>query len=859
MIKAAKYYLENGISVIPTGQTKSPHKTISTWTPYQTRLMTNEEVDKLFVGASGIATIGGMVSGGRVHIDFDTKYDLTGTLYEDFCKCINEIDSELISKMVIVKTPSGGWHWIYNTDAPIILSNKLAQRPTIAEELEHNPNEKVKTLIETKGDKGYCLAPPSPNYTFVSERKFPTHITKQEEELILETGRIFDQIPAIKVQEPKRANSYSNTEFIESPFEAFNKKGSVHELLISNGWSLISNKGDRTFYKRPGDTHSKLSGDYHSGLNLFKVFTTSTQFEVGKGYSPVAVYCLLNHNNDWSNCAKDLIEKGYGKSRKIVETKYANEISKLKSKDANRDDIIQAVRQVGNISTEDAIDIVSSYESNQGASIKQFWEITIDKNDKKKITILLNKFVKFINDNFNIYRYRLINKNGEDSEGIFRYVRIDNNIIREVRMTEIKDLITDYVKGLEFVFDGIYRDALMEVIQQKTATLFSDAQMEFLDYADVEILKDTVDTAYYPFLNTIVFVNSNGVHTMDYKRLNGRVIWKDKIIQHIFEQNSDVNDFSFYKFVCKINGDDEKRLEYFASCIGYILHGYKDELNPICLVLGEEVADSKQGGGAGKGIVIQAISKIVNQVIIDGKGFKSDKPFAFQRVGLDTQLIIIQDTDSHFDFESLYSKLTDGLTIEKKNKDEMFMPYCESPKFAITTNYTIPNTSSAAKRRQRLIEFSNFFSDKYTPYDYLKQYLFIGWNPEDWNKFYTMMFEYVCFYFQKGILKHTESNTSIQKRIVNGFTQDFYDFFMDLEKNLEYEFMTSFNNFLNQNGLTDKNYSKIRFSKAIDEACDAFKYIKIKRKDNQTKKSFFTISTTGEKPIIKIEDNSLPF
>ena len=39
-------------------------------------------------------------------------------------------------------------------------------------------------------------------------------------------------------------------------------------------------------------------------------------------------------------------------------------------------------------------------------------------------------------------------------------------------MTEIKDLITDYVKGLEFVFDGIYRDALMEVVQQKTGVLF---------------------------------------------------------------------------------------------------------------------------------------------------------------------------------------------------------------------------------------------------------------------------------------------------------------------------------------------------------------------------------------------------
>ena len=386
------------------------------------------------------------------------------------------------------------------------------------------------------------------------------------------------------------------------------------------------------------------------------------------------------------------------------------------------------------------------------------------KNDKKKITILLNKFIKFINQDLNIFRYKIVNKNGEDSEGIFRYVRVDNNIIWEVRMTEIKDLIIDYVKGLEFVFDGIYRDALMEVIQQKTSTLFSDAQMEFLDYSDVEILADTHDTAYYPFINCIVYVDRNGTHTMEYKELKGKVIWRDKIIKQNFTEDNDVNDFSFHKFVSKIMGDNQDRLEYFASCIGYTLHGYKDELNPICIILGEEVADANKGGGAGKGIIVNAISKIINQIIIDGKGFKSDKPFAFQRVQLDTQLIVIQDTDAHFDFESLFSKLTDGLTVEKKNKDELFMPYSESPKFIITTNYSIPNTSSAARRRQRLIEFTNYFNDEFTPYDYLGEYLFIGWDSVKWNKFYTMMFDYVCYYFQNGILKFEESDSSIEKK-----------------------------------------------------------------------------------------------
>jgi hypothetical protein len=861
MINSAKYYLQTGVSVIPTSLIKSPHHTIKSWTKYQFEQMAEDEVSHLFYGAAGIATIGGMVSGGRVHIDFDTKYDLTGTLYEDYCNQINDIDPTILKRMVIVRTPSGGYHWIYNTDAPIIPSMKLAQRETTNDERDHKPNELIKVLIETKGDKGYCLAPPTKGYLFISELKSPIHISKSEEEVILEVARSFDKVPHQIIKEPKNTSILNTNDYIESPFEAYNKSGNVNAVLVQHGWQAVYQKGSKTFYKRPGDSKTKTSGNYDSEKRWFSVFSTSTQFEINKAYNPVSVFCLLTHNNDWSKCAKDLIEQGFGKNKKPVGAKYAKEISRLKSKDTDRDDIITRLREVGNVSIDEAIEIIDSYESNQGTAISQFWEVKHGKDDNKRITILLNKFIRFINEKFYIYRYKVVNKQGDGSDGLFRYVMITNNVIKEVRMTDIKDLITDYVNGLEFVFDGIYRDQLMEVVQQKSATLFTDSQMEFLSYANVEILKDTVDTAYYPFLNVIVFVNRNGVHTMSYQELNGRVIWKDRIIQHNYTYNGDVQNFSFNRFISKINNDNQIRIEYFASCIGYILHGYKDELNPICLVLGEEVADSSQGGGAGKGLITQALGKIINQVIIDGKGFNASKPFAFQRVGLDTQLIIIQDTDKSFDFESLYSKLTDGLTIEKKNKDEIFLSYSDSPKFLITTNYSIPNTSSASKRRQRLIEFSNFFNDTHTPFDYLGEYLFFGWNADDWNRFYTMMFEYVSFYFQNGLKKFCETDTSIEKRIKTNFTDDFYDFFMELPRDTHLDANHYYHNFLSVNDLLDKNYSKNRFARAMKDSASFLKLELIKKRDSITRHISYIISTTGG--VDNIEDKEeidiLPF
>jgi hypothetical protein len=40
------------------------------------------------------------------------------------------------------------------------------------------------------------------------------------------------------------------------------------------------------------------------------------------------------------------------------------------------------------------------------------------------------------------------------------------------------------------------------------------------------------------------------------------------------------------------------------------------------------------------------------------------------------------------------------MTIEKKNKDEIFLSFDDSPKLAFTTNYSIASNAEHAKRRQ---------------------------------------------------------------------------------------------------------------------------------------------------------------
>ncbi len=81
--------------------------------------------------------------------------------------------------------------------------------------------------------------------------------------------------------------------------------------------------------------------------------------------------------------------------------------------------------------------------------------------------------------------------------------------------------------------------------------------------------------------------------------------------------------------------------------------------------------------------------KVKRVADINGKSFSFDKSFAYQTVSADTQILVFDDVQKNFKFENLFSIITEGITLEKKNKDAFKIPVSKSPKILITTNYTI--------------------------------------------------------------------------------------------------------------------------------------------------------------------------
>lgn len=282
----------------------------------------------------------GMACGNGVEvIDFDLKYDVSGTLFDDYCQLIDAIDPKLLKKSVVQKTMNNGYHFVYRCEE-IEGNKKLARRPATAQELEEDPMDKLRVLIETRGAGGYIAIAPSPGYKVLRNKlsEIP-FISVAERKILFDAARSFDSIPVVDRAQQK-VEYAKKTEWVggKSPFDDYNERGDVLDVLYSKGWQETGRVGQNILLKRPGSSN-KHGATFHIGRRVFYVFSSSSEFDQNKGYSPVAVYAKLIHNDDYSEAAKALFNDGFGeKSRKAAMYVYGQHEEEVTAENSLADD-----------------------------------------------------------------------------------------------------------------------------------------------------------------------------------------------------------------------------------------------------------------------------------------------------------------------------------------------------------------------------------------------------------------------------------------------------------------------------------------------------------------------------------------
>jgi len=122
----------------------------------------------------------------------------------------------------------------------------------------------------------------------------------------------------------------------------------------------------------------------------------------------------------------------------------------------------------------------------------------------------------------------------------------------------------------------------------------------------------------------------------------------------------------------------------------------------------------------------------------------------------------------------LFSVVTEGLTLEKKNKDAIKIPFAKSPKIAITTNYTIKGSGNSFARRKWELELHQYYSKHFTPLDEFKKLMFGDWDDDEWCIFDNYMISCLQFYLEKGFVKSDLVNANL-KNLIRDTSKDFLE------------------------------------------------------------------------------------
>lgn len=332
------------------------------------------------------------------------------------------------------------------------------------------------------------------------------------------------------------------------------------------------------------------------------------------------------------------------------------------------------------------------------------------------------------------------------------WVFIESNKVVETSIDKMKDFVlAQLLERKEF-------DVWNRCVSFQN--LFSENYLNMLETIELDMLRDEKGKSYIAFNNGILEITKDEKKLVDYIDVNG-YIWKNRIIDRDYVP-SGKTDNDYKKFINNISNGEPLPIE---CTIGYLLHGYKNKMNNKAVILNDEIISDNPEGGTGKGLFIQGLKQIRKVSILDGKSFDDKKSFPYQTVSQETEILVFDDVKKNFDFESKFSLVTEGMTLERKNKDAIKLTVEDSPKLVITTNYAIKGEGNSHDRRRHEVEVAQYYSKDLTPYLEFERQLFDDWNKEDFIAFDNYMAECIQSYLREGLVPQNAKNLRKRKFI----------------------------------------------------------------------------------------------
>ncbi len=396
--------------------------------------------------------------------------------------------------------------------------------------------------------------------------------------------------------------------------------------------------------------------------------------------------------------------------------------------------------------------------------------------------------------------FRIEKPGGEE----YDFVRVDKGVVRTVPIHKIIDYIFDFTK------DCLPLE-VNEMLLSGGSQYLGAWQVGRLPYFQPMFNKPQRGQEFFYFQNETWRITADGIEVTPYTDIHFN-IWADQIhddqaVTRLPEliQIYKAPDTGAYSYVLTPTGrqcdflqflinasnftwrkkevspqEQEDNAQHLVSklcAFGYLVTTFKDMSISKAVVAmdGKPQEFDEANGRTGKSLFGQALRKVVKTKQLNGKEIGTsgaNRQFIWEGIDEKTRLVVGDDLLRDFDFDMMFSLTTADWPVNPKNKSSYTIPFSQSPKIFLNSNYAIAGDGSSYTDRLWLLAFSDFYNDEHKPIDDFGVLFFEEWSPEQWNLFWNLAAQCVQIYYKFGYVP-TPDDRLEERRLTQQIGTDF--------------------------------------------------------------------------------------
>ncbi|WP_245581603.1 primase-helicase family protein [Rudanella lutea] len=378
-------------------------------------------------------------------------------------------------------------------------------------------------------------------------------------------------------------------------------------------------------------------------------------------------------------------------------------------------------------------------------------------------------------------------------------VRIDGNVVRPMEFSHINRFVKEFLKrryspiellnafhrsknfskdsmsnlsAVEVSFEDFGRDHQYLFFQNETWCVTKEGIKVYeRDTCDrfvweAEVLPHDVKVIDAPFTisktelgDWDIQIHSTDCLFLRYLINASRVYWRPELEERLDERPRQEQEEYLEKYRWAIDGpllteeeirEQKQHLINKLISFGYLLHRYKDPAHAYCIwAMDYEITTADEShGGTGKSMAYTSLVRMMQTKLLGGRDTRlTENAHVLEGVSEHTDMILVDDANKYLDFQYFFSMITSFTTVNPKGMSSYSIPFEQSPKLCITSNFPPSDTDKSTMRRLWFTTFSDYYHKNPTgdyreerlPLSEFGKALFTDFNSAEWNCFMNVM------------------------------------------------------------------------------------------------------------------------